>query len=724
MTRSNALELVAVLGGLALFGYVGWDGALWDARLQLLLHLAAVAAIGALLVLALRGLELPRTRLDLPILALVAAFGVATLFAQNHGLAIRALAAIVATSAMLPIAVVLLRHRSATVALVVILPVLLLSAASLVSMLWRRAEWLVVGGPGLPPVRVSHEGTPFGSVAVAPFVLMAVLPLTLLIGDPRIRRWLQVALLVVGVPLTLLSGSRSAWLAIGIAVVILVGPLLRRVRLPRRPTPRELALLAGAGVLVVIGAVFIAPRVTAFTSLIYRGYLWRDTIDAWSHSPLVGIGPGTMPWARQASAPPLSFPVRQPHSHDVALGVLGDAGLLGLATFVALLVVFVMVAAPWRPRSLTGRSAFAVLGGFFVASFFEDLTFLPNFSLLVVLLAALVLREADAVRWQRLALPRPMQLAGIAGAAGLLLVMLLGDAAAIDYRFGADAAAAGQWRLSQASFTQAVTLDPWHPSGPKSLAVAAEMNGDLATSRSAAQRAVELSAGDSPSWTNLAIVCLEMGDRDCASTAARQAVETASLGEYELANAALVYERLGDIAQADDAYRRSLLTSLATGLTLPWPRKIDVGTTIPAEVDAATGELNLVIGRATMGQPITPSDYDQTLPRALAYAIVGDRVKAQQAIDQAIADDRESTTAWDLDLVLRAHWGEPIEHVQAVDEVLRGGPMSRARPEVGGLTFDIASFRMYPRDGLVSSAVRLLGDQPWPWILDRLLPPT
>jgi O-antigen ligase/Tfp pilus assembly protein PilF len=723
VTRSNALELIAVIGGLVLFGYVAWDGALWDARLQLLLHIGAVVAIAALLVLALRGLELPRSRLELPILALITAFGLATLLAENHGLAIRALAVIVATSAMLPIAGVLLRHRSATVALVAILPVLALSAGSLVSMLWRRAEWLLVGGPGLPPVRLSHEGTPFGSVAVAPFVIMAVLPLTLLIAEPRIRRWLQVGLFGVGIPLALLSGSRSAWLAIAVAVAILLGPMLGGARLPRRPTARNLALIAGAGALVIVAAIFIAPRLTAFTSLIYRGYLWRDTIDAWSRSPLVGIGPGTMPWARQAAAPPLSFPVRQPHSHDVALGVLGDAGLIGLAAFVALVVVFVLVAAPWRHRPLPGRTAFAVLGGFLAASLFEDLTFLPGFNLLIILLVALVLRDAGAMTWQRLELPPGMRVAGAAGAAGLLLVMLLGDAAAIDYRLGADAAAAGRWRESQVAFSQAVGLDPWHPSGPKSLAVAAEMNGDLTTSRAAAERAVELNPGDAQSWTNLAIVCLETGARNCASNAARQAVETASLGGQELANAALVYERLGDTARSDDAYRRSLLTSLATGLTLPWPRAVDVGTTIPPEVDAPTGELNLVIARAAMGQAVTPTDYDQPLPRALAYAIAGDRARAEQEIDQAIAADRESTTAWDLDLVVRAHWGEPIEHVMAIDEVLRGSPMSRERPEVGGLTFDIASFRMYPRDGLVSPAVRLLGEQPWPWILDRLLPP-
>ena len=72
--------------GLAVLFYVGWDGALWDPRYQLGLHLAAVAVFGGLLWIALSGGELPRTPLDIPILALLLAFGIASLTAWNPGL--------------------------------------------------------------------------------------------------------------------------------------------------------------------------------------------------------------------------------------------------------------------------------------------------------------------------------------------------------------------------------------------------------------------------------------------------------------------------------------------------------------------------------------------------------------------------------------------------------------------------------------------------------------
>lgn len=717
------LELLAIAAGLALWTYLGWDGALWDARFQLVLHVGALSAVVALLVLGLRGTELPRSRMDLPILVLLAAFALATLFAENHGLALGALAAILATAAMLPIALLLLRRRGAMTALIVIVPTLLLAAGTLLVMLWRRAEWLVVGGPGLPPIRVGQEGTPFGSVAVPPFILLGILPLTFLIAEPRVRRWLQTAIVAVGIPLTLLSGSRSAWVAIGVAALLLVAPVARRVR-PRLPsTARGIGLtLLGVGG-VALALAFTAPRLTTVSSLIYRAYLWRDTLDAWAPHAITGIGPGTMPWARQAAAPALSFPVRQPHSHDVLLGILGDAGLIGLFAALVLFAVFVMVAGPWRTRTAAGRSAFAVLAGFAVASLFEDLTFLPNFNLLVILLVALVLTDAGALTWHRFHPARPMALGAILATAALLLVALLGDAAAIDYRFGADAAAAHDWAASEAWFEQSVLLDPWHPSGPKSLAVAADMAGHDEVARRATEHAIELNAGDGPSWTNLAILCLEARDRVCASSAAARAVETASLGGPELINAAFILEQLGESNAADHAYRLALLTNPLASFSFGWPRSVAIGTDLAPEIGSVAGTINLIVARHAAGEPINPSDYADPVPRALAAAIVGDRAAAQAALDAAQATAGEEITTWDMIAVLQRHWGESTDHALAVAAVLHGGPIRSEPPRVPDLTFDIASFRMYPRDGFVSAAERFLPNKPWPWVLEPSLAP-
>ncbi|HEX5578233.1 MAG TPA: hypothetical protein VFY43_01040, partial [Candidatus Limnocylindria bacterium] len=83
-------ELAAEGIGLAVFFYAGWDGALWDPRYQLALHLAAVAVFGGLLWVGLSGGQLPRTPLDIPILGLLLAFAIACLTAWNPGLSARA----------------------------------------------------------------------------------------------------------------------------------------------------------------------------------------------------------------------------------------------------------------------------------------------------------------------------------------------------------------------------------------------------------------------------------------------------------------------------------------------------------------------------------------------------------------------------------------------------------------------------------------------------------
>jgi O-antigen ligase len=305
--------------------------------------------------LALRGLELPLHRIDVPLLGLLAAFALATTSAMNHGMSLRAFAAIAATAATLPLALIAVRHRPAWVGFVISAPVLLISVPSLVALLVRRIEWIVVGAPGLPPLRLASESTPFGSVAVPPFVIWPAFVAAGLIESPPLRRAIRIGLVVVGIPLTILSGSRSAWLAIAAAAVVALVPWAWRRRgavAPlRRPGPRSV-LVAVVGLAVLGGvAVLVIPRALSVTSLVYRASLWRDTLNAWRTDPLLGIGPGFMPYARQAAAPDFTFPVHQPHSHNLPLGVLGDAGLIGLAAAVALVVALAWVAGPWRART-------------------------------------------------------------------------------------------------------------------------------------------------------------------------------------------------------------------------------------------------------------------------------------------------------------------------------------------------------------------------------------
>ena len=734
MTRAAAwarartpAEWLCLGAALAVFGYLGWDGALWDARYQLLLHLLAIGAIGGLALVAIGGGDLPRTPVDLPLLAVLAAFGVATASAMNHGMSLRALAAIAAYAAMLPVALIGVRHRPSWVGVVTAVPVLLLSIPTLAVMLARRVEWVLVGAPGLPPIRLPGEGTPFGSVAVPPFVIWPAWALAGLIESPGWRRLVRTGLVVVGVPLTVLSGSRSAWLAMGVTIVAAAIPWAwgRRHHLvpsgPPEPRSVGLALLALAGVVGII--VIVAPRVTAVTSLIYRVSLWRDTLAAWSTDPVFGIGPGFMPYARQAAAPDFTFPVRQPHSHNLPLGVLGDAGLVGLAAAVVLVATIAWHAGPWRTRTSTGRTAGFLLLGLLVAGLFEDLTFVPGFNLLAIILLAVALTDAGVVSWRPVR-RRLVLVPAAATALVLLAAMVVADAGAIAYRAGTDAAADREWEPAAELLERSMRIDPWHPAGPKALAVAAEGLGAVDVARDAAETAVERNAGDAPSWVNLALLCAESGDRDCQVRAAERAVATAGFFEAELLNAALSYDALGMPDAADDAYLRSLLSQRLTTFAGEWPRDVAVGDAALEDDFGALLELNRLLAWWAMGERIDAGSIADPATRALAHAMRGERDEAESWLERAIETAPESIPTWDMAIVLREHWGLPVDEEIAIASVVRGRsfPEPDAPIKLPDQSFDIAIFRTYPADGFVSGARRLATTPPYPWILEQTLP--
>jgi O-antigen ligase len=714
-------EWIAVLAALIVFGTLGWDRPLWDAPSQATLHLLAMGSFAALAFLVARGARTPHTPLDVPLLGLLVLIGMSTILGENLGLAAGALAASMAFAMMLPISLAALARRPSLTALVVTIPTVGLALLTLAQLGLRRFGWYLAGGPGLlPPVRVGGETTLFGSVAVPAFVVLGLLPLTFAVSHPTARRFLQALTIVLWIALAAFSGSRSAWIAGAVSVIAFAAPEVRRIPLRRigRPTGRQVALLASAGVVCIAVLVFEAPRLTGLSSLLYRERLWGDTLTAWSRSPLFGIGPGTMPYARQAAA--AQFPLHQVHSHDVALGLLGDAGLVGLAAAAVLVVVFFWVAGPHRSRTTRGRAAIAVLAGYLVASFFDDLTFLPNFSILVVLLAALALTDAGAVRWRAVRVQTPFLLMCAVAAVGLACVVLARDAAALAYQAGSTAAVEANWRGAMGWYELSETLDRWHPSTPKSLAIAADAAGDEGAARAAAQRATDLNAGDGASWTNLAILCFRARDVDCALEAARRAGGAANAAGPQLINAAMVSNALGDIATADRLYVLALRNNRNVALVTTWPSTLRPGDVADQSADSSAIQLNVVLARAVGHLPIDPQRFASPAVRAFADAIVANRAAAESALIDAQRSEAGDVLTWEISAVLARHWGEDPSRAVAIANVLRGGPTSV--PTLSGMTWDVASFRSYPLDQLLIGADHLLPREAWPWSLERFLP--
>ena len=264
-----------------------------------------------------------------------------------------------------------------------------------------------------------------------------------------------------------------------------------------------------------------------------------------------------------------------------------------------------------------------------------------------------------------------------AGAAALVLLagMVMADAGAIAYRAGSDAAARGDWEEELAARGSGRDRSL----APRRAKVTGGRRGarrPRRPRRDAAESAVEPghNPGDAPSSVNLAILCEEQGDADCQARATERAVATAGFFEAELLNAAISYEELGMADEADDAYERSLLSQPLTAFALDWPRDIPIGDSTLEDDFGALLEFNRLLGWWAMGEPIDAASIADPATRALAHGMRGERSEAGEWLERAIDTAPDSIVTWDVAIVLRDHWGLPIDDELAIAEVVRGGP--------------------------------------------------
>ena len=150
----------------------------------------------------------------------------------------------------------------------------------------------------------------------------------------------------------LLTFSRGAWLGLLFAGAVFVVLL----------EPRLVLLLP-----VALAAMwFVLPDtvINRFTSIgnlsdastSYRVYIWMGTLDMLKNYWLCGIGPGAD--AFNMVYPAYSYSgIIAPHSHNLFLQIVCDAGIAALAVFVIMLFVYfrMMCTAISRERDWTGR---------------------------------------------------------------------------------------------------------------------------------------------------------------------------------------------------------------------------------------------------------------------------------------------------------------------------------------------------------------------------------
>lgn len=258
---------------------------------------------------------------------------------------------------------------------------ILLSLVAVDVLRTEHARWVAVGGLiagavglslygivekvfgfGLPPDgRLNSVFVPanYHAMFVAPVLALCLGLLRGAAGRPRRFILLTLAALAIGASL-ILTQSYGGYLGVGGAGAVLVATLPRRTR-----TLAALALLAVAlfTVLPQIGSekFQLLGKLNERSSSSVRVQIWHTAVNLTAQHPLLGVGPNAFeaPYREEVARlywPPLEWLVAQPHSLYLALAA--ETGLLGLGSFLWLLVAWARAAL--RPVRLLGERPWAL----------------------------------------------------------------------------------------------------------------------------------------------------------------------------------------------------------------------------------------------------------------------------------------------------------------------------------------------------------------------------
>ncbi len=626
--------LVVAITAVALFTVLvaGGSGMLEIGLFRVTYDVAAVVAIVVWLFYAtIRPAWLPSSRLTPAIIACLAAFTIATVTSRAPRLSIEMLAYAFLLAELYLLLVALMRRPSLrlhferlAIVLVTLVGVLYLLQVFQAWLAW----WGVVGRLTIPPLRPGYLGLSLGSPNPIATLVLLLGAFGLAIGRLEGRRGHVAAVVVVGLVavVTLLSGSRGAWVGAGLGlaactVAVLATNRLARTRAIALARTRAGAIAVVAGTAALAGAAVIAGisgRLTLDDSG-YREAFASASLRMFQSSPLVGIGPGVWQVLRasyeNAGQPDLYIP----HAHNIYLQTLAEFGLVGIIgglVVVASLGLLVLGAIrsedPVRRRvGVATLFAIALLAGQQLADMLMNV---PALLLAVAIPVAWLdatapdpapeLQPAEPGRWRgaRATLPRVLPLAMIAltvvTAAGLLRI----EGVAAEAEQAVMAADAGQWADSKSVALRAARGDPGVTSYWFQAGIAAANAGDLATAVDALERSA--SADDyTYAWLNLAAVRWKLGD----STGARSALERADrlgLQQVQVALAAgWLRWQLGDRAAATADYGTAITISPTLAGDPFWSSSPDLVAARPAIMAAVRQQIEAGPGDAAALAP-------------------------------------------------------------------------------------------------------------------------
>jgi tetratricopeptide (TPR) repeat protein len=595
--------------------------------------------------------------------------------------------------------------------------------------LWIDEKLTAIANLGWPPRFEAFEVFPWETANVMPVLVLLAAPFIAWVPlrPVRVALWLVIgASALVLVPF---SVGRAGWLAIAVAMVVLV--LLRTSLLATlgRWLPNRTSRLVGGGALAVgvVGAsLVVVGSVLRGLSESGRILLYQGSVAMFADRPLAGNGPGIYSWARLLYPPQGAHAIPVRLTHDVPLQTLADGGLL-LASGM-LLAIGAWVITAFRRRAAWGwheHVAIAVLAGFALACLLDDFSFLPAVTALVVTLAAwLVGRDAvpepaRAVEggWRLLIAPALVLLA----VALAMPAVLAGDLSRNEALRARTAAETGDWAGAADHFRAAAALHPAHAGYRLGLGMALAYLGDPAGARAAYEAARELNPGDPRGAGGLAALTEDPAARlELIREAAAHTLGDPQF-EYRLG---LEEAASGDPSAAAEAFAHAVVLNPPLFGVLPYERAGVTRESVAEHVDEilareqqAAPILDLV-PRWDIGLALGDLPGDAGIEwRAVAAELAGNHGAADRAIAEAKVSNRLDARIYQAAAAVARLRCD----MAGADEALRLESFTRNAYTPHPPTVRVARELVYREAGLVGTQPPQAEPPPsldrWPWPL-------
>ncbi len=570
---------------LALLG--GTLNGLVDTRFQLANN--AVFGIGGLLWLLWRTRRRHAgTSLDAPLMALVGAGILATVFSTHPRLSLEAVMWLFLAVLWFYVWIDLLRAGLDLSLLNKVLVIVagLVALFGIVQLTNWYTGWLRILPNGWVPagtVRVtSLMGPP--NYLVDYFVLLLPWGLTRAFQCRGWRRWLLLGWALVLLVLVVFTSSRGGW--VGAAVALISWALMwgwqKRERLRTLWGNVRLykgaAALIGGLVFILLGAALITmlwvakdPTHPSGWSNLWRSrdYIWAVAWEMWRAHPWTGSGPGTfgLAYIRTRSIPP---EVLLYHAHNLYLhvsAVMGLAGVLAMGWIGSTILrrVWQLWASRHQP-STPLVAIFPALLGMATHALFEVSVVIPIISFtvmtyLAILFSGETLSHIEKRGWQT-------------GWLWVMFVAVVGFALwntpkLTRYVGGLQQTVVGNWEQASHLLEEVATSDPslalyWQQAAFAHGMLALHPDGSLRNAEEAKQalalyqRALTLEPGYAVPWANQGVLFWALGDQENAVKCLRAAVERAPRQHRFWATLGVWYEVMGKEAEAEAAHRQAL----------------------------------------------------------------------------------------------------------------------------------------------------------------------